>query len=68
MRVSVDQEKCISVGNCVRVAPEVFGQREEDGVAIVLDEEPGQPSQESLREAVQGCPVHAIKLRSVARK
>src|SRR5436305_463008 len=40
MRVSVEQDKCASSGNCVMHAPEIFDQRDDDGVVVVLDETP----------------------------
>ncbi|WP_327096405.1 ferredoxin [Nocardia vinacea] len=40
MKVSVEADKCVAAGQCVLPAPEVFDQREEDGVVILLDETP----------------------------
>ena len=40
MKVKVDQDKCISSGQCVSHASEVFDQRDEDGVAVLLTENP----------------------------
>ena len=40
MKVSVDQDKCISSGQCVSHASEVFDQRDEDGVVVLLNENP----------------------------
>ena len=37
MKVTIDEEKCCGAGTCVMVAPEVFDQRDEDGVVILLD-------------------------------
>ena len=36
MKVTVDQGKCVSVGNCVANAPDVFDQDEDDGSVILL--------------------------------
>jgi len=38
--LTVDVGKCVAAGQCVVVAPEVFDQREEDGVVILLTETP----------------------------
>ena len=43
MRVELDEPKCVASGQCVMASPEVFDQREDDGVAILLAEEPGAP-------------------------
>ncbi|GAA1305767.1 hypothetical protein GCM10009647_024660 [Streptomyces sanglieri] len=40
MKIDIDQDKCVGAGQCVLVAPEVFGQRDEDGVAVLLTEDP----------------------------
>ncbi|MEU1167237.1 ferredoxin, partial [Streptomyces sp. NPDC005921] len=36
MRVHVDRTKCCGAGSCVRTAPEVFDQNEEDGLVVVI--------------------------------
>jgi len=33
MKITVDEAKCRGAGQCVLVAPEMFDQREDDGVA-----------------------------------
>ena len=62
MRVELDEPKCVASGQCVMAAPEVFDQREEDGVAFVLDERPSADSLDEVREAVAICPAAAIRL------
>ena len=62
MRVILDEPKCVASGQCVVSAPEVFDQRDEDGVAIVLDETPGPELHEGVREAAAVCPAVAIRL------
>jgi len=62
MRVELDEPKCVAAGQCVMAAPEVFDQRDDDGVAIVLDAEPGPELHDSVREAAAVCPAAAIHL------
>ncbi|WP_212998561.1 ferredoxin [Winogradskya consettensis] len=62
MRIELDEPKCVAAGQCVMVAPDVFDQRDEDGVAIVLDAEPGPEQEDEVREAAAVCPAAAIKL------
>jgi ferredoxin len=62
MRVVLDEPKCVAAGQCVVAAPEVFDQRDEDGVAVVLDETPGPEHQDGVREAAAICPAAAIRL------
>ncbi|WP_329074992.1 ferredoxin [Streptomyces niveus] len=62
MRVDLDEPKCIAAGQCVVVAPEVFDQRDDDGVAVVLEEHPAAELLDSVREAIAVCPAAAIRL------
>lgn len=60
MQVHVDEDKCCSGGQCVLAAPDVFDQRDSDGVVIVLDARPGPEQRAAVEEAVQICPAAAI--------
>lgn len=60
MRISLDQDSCVSSGQCVFAAPEVFDQRDEDGVAVLMTEAPETASHEAVREAARVCPALAI--------
>lgn len=60
MRVSVDQDKCCSSGNCAMLAPDVFDQSDEDGSVVLLDAEPPAELHDAVREAVGMCPAAAI--------
>ncbi|MEX5261574.1 ferredoxin [Kocuria sp. CPCC 205263] len=62
MRVSVDDTRCCSSGQCAALAPEVFDQREEDGVVILLDVAPPEAAHDAVREAAMACPAAAILL------
>ncbi|MBA8826084.1 ferredoxin [Saccharopolyspora lacisalsi] len=62
MKITVDEEKCCGAGTCVLTAPDVFDQRDEDGVVVLLDESPGADLQASAREAASTCPAQAILL------
>lgn len=62
MRVDLDEPKCVAAGQCVVVAPEVFDQRDDDGVAVVLEEHPAAELLDSVREAIAVCPAAAIRL------
>jgi ferredoxin len=62
MRVEFDEPKCVAAGQCAMVAPDVFDQREDDGVAVVLDAEPGPEHHDEVREAAAVCPAAAIRL------
>jgi ferredoxin len=62
MRVEFDEPKCVAAGQCAMVAPEVFDQRDDDGVAIVLDATPPEDQHAAVREAAVVCPAAAIRL------
>ncbi|GAA3544601.1 ferredoxin [Amycolatopsis ultiminotia] len=64
MKVVVDQSRCVGAGQCVLVAPEVFDQREDDGIVVLLEEEPPEDLHGRVREAAQLCPALAIELES----
>lgn len=62
MKVTVDTDKCIAAGACVMEAMEVFDQSDEDGVVILLQEEPAEDQRENVKRAVHACPAKAIVL------
>jgi ferredoxin len=62
MKVTVDQDNCISSGNCVLNSNEVFDQRDEDGVVVLLTENPRSEQAENVRRAVAECPAQVIHI------
>ncbi|MET9761976.1 ferredoxin [Streptomyces sp. NPDC006372] len=62
MKIIIDEVKCCGAGQCVLIAPEVFDQRDEDGIAILLDAEPAPEQHAAVREAASVCPAAAIHL------
>lgn len=65
MDVRIDQEGCVSAGQCVLTAPEVFDQRDEDGVAVLI-QAPTTDQYAAIREAALLCPARAIQLSEPA--
>jgi len=63
MKILADIRKCCSSGMCVVRAPELFGQREEDGLVQVLQPNPPSHLFQAARDAAAGCPVQAIELQ-----
>lgn len=61
MRVVVDMSVCMSNGQCVTAAPEVFAL-DDDGELTVLNEMPPQELAERVRLAVALCPTQAIRI------
>ncbi|MBR7831080.1 ferredoxin [Actinospica sp. MGRD01-02] len=62
MKLTVDQDVCCGAGQCVLLAPEVFDQREQDGIVVLLDETPADALHEVVREAAAVCPAGAISV------
>lgn len=57
MKVRVDRDLCIGVGNCVALAPTVF-KLDEENKAVVLD--PSSVGDDTLLETAESCPANAI--------
>ena len=62
MKVTVGQDKCVSSGQCVLNASEVFDQRDDDGVVMLLNDSPAPERQENARKAAAACPALAIDI------
>lgn len=62
MRVMIQQARCCGSGQCVMAAPEVFDQREDDGIVILLQEHPPEVNRADVLQAIKVCPTLAIRL------
>ncbi len=62
VKVTVDQDKCASSGQCVLNAGELFDQRDDDGVVVLLDDSPPPEQAENARKAAAACPALAIDI------
>ena len=60
MKITVDQDKCCGAGTCVLLAPDVFDQRDEDGIVVLLDSQPPAGLHALVQEAAGVCPASAI--------
>ncbi|MFJ4027564.1 ferredoxin [Paenarthrobacter sp. NPDC089989] len=60
LKVTLEQDKCVASGQCVTAADRVFDQRDEDGIAVLLDENPSDELEAEVRQAAAVCPVLAI--------
>jgi ferredoxin len=60
MKVTVDQDLCVSSGQCVLNAARVFDQRDEDGVVVLLNNAPPADQADNVRRAAAACPAQAI--------
>lgn len=57
MKVRVDRDVCIGVGNCVAFAPTVF-KLDDQNKAVVLDITSAE--ERTIMEAAESCPVGAV--------
>ena len=62
MKVTVDQDKCVSSGQCVLNAGDIFDQRDDDGVVILLTDTPSPEQATDARKAAAACPALAIDI------
>jgi ferredoxin len=62
VKVTVDQDKCVSSGQCVLNAGELFDQRDDDGVVVLLNDHPLPGQAEKARKAAAACPALAIDI------
>ncbi|TDV55973.1 ferredoxin [Actinophytocola oryzae] len=64
MQISIDEDRCVAAGQCAASAPEVFDQRDEDGIVVLLASVAPQGSEDGVRSAAALCPAQAIHLRA----
>jgi ferredoxin len=62
MKVTVDHGKCVSSSQCVLNAGDVFDQRDDDGVVVLLTDSPASEQQANARTAAAACPALAIDI------
>ena len=62
MKISVDMDLCENHGQCVFAAPNVFSFDDDDQLVYVA--EPDEDERERVLEAIDVCPVMAIRLES----
>ncbi|MRR11016.1 ferredoxin [bacterium] len=61
MKAVVDRDLCIGCGLCEDTCPEVF-RLEDDGIAVVINEDPGPELYGAVRDSADLCPVEAISI------
>jgi ferredoxin len=67
VHVTLDQDRCCASGQCVLAVPEVFDQRDEDGVAVILVPDPPAALHAKLRAAAVRCPAQCIQVTDASR-
>ena len=62
MRVTADQDRCCGSEMCALTSPELFDQRDEDGIVVVLQPSPPAELHAAAKEAESLCPSGAIRV------
>ncbi|GGU49257.1 ferredoxin [Streptomyces albospinus] len=62
MKITIDEDRCVGAGQCVLAAAEVFDQRDEDGIVVLLDPTPPQELLAQVQDAATRCPALAIEV------
>jgi ferredoxin len=65
--VTIDTDKCISAGQCVLVAPDVFDHRDEDGLVILLNASASLNQAVDVKQAATLCPALAITIEDLSK-
>ena len=60
--IEINQDICVGGGQCVFVAPDIFTQRDEDGIVELLVTHPSGDQIPFVEEAVEVCPARVIRL------
>ncbi|MEU6665887.1 ferredoxin [Streptomyces sp. NPDC046727] len=60
MRVTADRDRCVGSGQCALHSPEVFDQ-DDEGLVVVLREEPAEDLREEVLQAVDLCPARSLR-------
>jgi ferredoxin len=58
----VDQQRCVGSGQCARTVPEVFDQRDADGIVVLRTPQPDGGLAPAVRKAARHCPAQAIRI------
>ena len=60
MKIIVDNERCIGCGACQAICPDVF-EFDDEGMMQATDNDVNDDFKEDVIDAIEGCPVDAIK-------
>jgi ferredoxin len=61
-RVRIDESRCIGAGRCVAQAPDLFDQREDDGIVVLLQDSPDASLYDRAVRAAAQCPARVIEI------
>lgn len=64
-RMVFDRSKCQGYANCIIEAPEIWDFDEDEDIAVLRQEQPGEELREKAEASARGCPAHAITVEDV---
>jgi len=64
-RIRIDESQCIGAGRCVIAAPDLFDQRESDGVVMVMTQSPAPDAYDRAVKAAAQCPARVIEIVAI---
>lgn len=59
MKVKVIDDKCISCGACVGIAPDIF-EFNDEGISVANNDNISDDNIEDVRDSIESCPTDAI--------
>jgi ferredoxin len=59
VKIEIDYDKCIGIGSCESIAPDIFEVGDDGQVKVKIDD-PDASYEATLREAEASCPTGAI--------
>ena len=62
IQIFANPQTCIGAGQCVRHAPQVFDQREHDGIVVLLAHTAPDGLAPALKKAEKLCPSQSIRI------
>lgn len=62
MKIVVDRDKCVSLGICEGLAPNIFVLNDDGELEVDESADVPESELELVRSAVSGCPVNALRL------
>ena len=60
MKIAVDRERCVGSGQCLLRLPDVFGQDDDEGLVVLLEQHGAGHDADAVNEVAYGCPSQAI--------
>jgi ferredoxin len=59
-RLVFDRSKCQGYANCIIEAPQIWDFDEDEDIAVLRQEQPGEELRAKADASARGCPAHAI--------